>query len=77
MWGVCRFAASSNKLNDTNRPGAGLRGSPRLAPGHAPARAYQTLALPKRLIEGGRVFKHPAIETGIVNLNTARLHHFS
>ena len=42
----------------------------------APTRAHRTLALPKRFIERRLVFKHPAIETGMVDLHTALLHHF-
>ena len=43
---------------------------------NAPAHAYRTFALPKRLIEGGRVCKHPAIQTGMIDINAALLHHF-
>jgi hypothetical protein len=43
---------------------------------HAPARAHEALALPEDLIEHGDVLAHPAIQTGMVNLNAALLHHF-
>src|SRR6266849_7093343 len=32
--------------------------------------------LPEGLIQDRRVFEHPAIQTGMVNLNAALLHHF-
>src|ERR1700674_1847156 len=43
---------------------------------HAPARTHRALALPDDLIQHGRVLEHPAIQTGMVDVNAAREHHF-
>ena len=32
--------------------------------------------LPKGLVQGGRELQHPAIETGMIHLNAALVHHF-
>ncbi len=44
--------------------------------GLAPACAHGSLALPKGLVQGGCELQHPAIQTGMININAALLHHF-
>jgi hypothetical protein len=42
---------------------------------HSPAATHPTLSRPKGLIQQRRILEHPAVETGMVDLNASFFHH--